>query len=103
MRELDDTSFELELRRADRPLVVDFWAPWCRPCDRVTAMLEELEREQPGAEFVRVDADRSPVTAARHGVLALPTVLVFAAGEERARVAGAGTKADYVAALNAVR
>ena len=103
MRDVGDAAFERDVLGAAVPVVVDFWAPWCRPCERVTATLRELEREHPDLEFVRVNADESPVVAARHRILALPTVLVLNRGEERARVVGARGRDAYVAALTAVR
>ena len=99
MVELTERTFQHVVLEAGRPVIVDFWAPWCRPCDRVAAVLAELERERPDVDFVKVNADESLVTTARCRVLALPTVLVFDGGHERARVAGVGARADYVSAL----
>jgi thioredoxin 1 len=98
--DVGDDAFEHEVLHAARPVVVDFWAPWCAPCRAVEAVLRELERRYAGrAEFVRVNVDENPATAARFEVLALPTVVVFAAGRAAATVVGARPSADYERAL----
>jgi thioredoxin 1 len=99
MRAVDDATFEQEVLRADRPVVVDFWAPWCRPCDAVTELLEELERDANGVGFAKLDVDASPETAARYDVLSLPTVIVFEDGEPRETILGARSRKHFERAL----
>jgi thioredoxin 1 len=100
VHELTDASFEAEVLRADRPVVVDFWAPWCRPCRTVEPILEELEREHAGrVAFGRINVDEHPLTAARFGVLSLPTVLVFSNGEVRDEALGARPRSRYEEAV----
>jgi thioredoxin 1 len=95
MRAVDDESFEREVLGADGPVVVDFWAPWCGPCRRADAVLEELEREHVGVTFVKLDVDSSPRTAARCGILSIPTAILFENGEARADVIGAHPRKRY--------
>jgi thioredoxin len=95
MRQVTDETFEREVLGADNPVVVDFWAPWCGPCKAIEPILEALAGEHGSVEFVRMDVDANPLTAARFGVLALPTATLFAGGEARAAVAGARRRADY--------
>ena len=95
MREINDADFEREVLGADRPVVVDFWAPWCGPCTRATEVLEALEAEHMGVEFVKVDIDSSPRTAARFGILSIPTAILFEGGEARAEVIGAHPRKRY--------
>ncbi len=97
MRRVSDATFEHEVLAADRPVVVDFWAPWCGPCERVGRVLEELEREHPGVTFVRLDIDTSPSVAARYGILSIPTAILFEGGEARAEVIGSYPRARYEA------
>jgi thioredoxin 1 len=100
VREIDDAGFEQAVLRAEGPVVVDFGAPWCKPCEAVGRVLQALEAEHGGAvEFVHVDVDANPDWATRFDVLSLPTVLVFAGGGVRARVLGAQPRKRFEQAL----
>ena len=91
-----DESFEQEVLRADRPVVVDFWAPWCGPCHAVTPILEQLEAEHDGRIlFAKVDIDEHPLSASRFGVLSIPTAILFADGEAKQSVVGAHRRPHY--------
>jgi thioredoxin 1 len=96
VREIGDDTFEREVLRAERPVVVDFWAPWCGPCHAVTGVLEKLAVEHEGkAEFVKVNVDDNIATASRYDVLALPTTILFSGGEPRATVTGARPRSHF--------
>ncbi len=96
MRDVTDASFGHEVLQADRPVVVDFWAPWCGPCRAVTPILRQLEAEH-GARvaFVKVNIDDYPVAAARYGVLSIPTAILFDGGHPQVMLAGARPRSDY--------
>ena len=94
MRDVTDETFEDEVVRAERPVLVDFWAPWCAPCKAIELALEELAAEH-AVELVRLDIDANPRTAARFDVLSLPTVTLFANGEPRETVYGARPKRHF--------
>ena len=95
MRAVTDASFEEEVLRADRPVAVDFWAPWCGPCKAVTKALEELARETDAVEFVKLDIDANPIVASRYDVLSIPTVILFAGGAPAETVIGARPAAHF--------
>lgn len=83
MRDLDPASFDGAI--AGAPLLVDFWAPWCRPCRALEPVLEQLQERVPVA---RLNIDEHPEIAARYEVLSIPTVILFADGEPTGTVVG---------------
>lgn len=96
MRAVTEATFEQEVLRAPRPVVVDFWAPWCRPCAAATAILEQLGREHADClDVVGLDVDSNPGIAARYGLLTLPTAILFEAGEPHSEVLGARSRNHY--------
>jgi thioredoxin len=101
VRDVTDETFDSEVLHAERPVVVDFWAPWCGPCKAIEPALVELTAESGAADLVRIDIDANPRTASRYGVLSLPTVILFAAGEPRETVYGARPKRHFAKAFAA--
>jgi thioredoxin len=95
MRSVTDETFEREVLQAEKPVVVDFWAPWCGPCKAIEPALDELAGTTGSVEFVKLDIDENPRTATTYGVLSLPTVMLFAGGEPRETVYGARPKKHF--------
>jgi thioredoxin 1 len=89
VREITDASFQAEVLEAERPVAVDFWAPWCGPCKAITAHLEQLAAETEKVEFVKLNIDENAGVASRYDVLSIPTVILFAGGEPAETVIGA--------------
>ena len=94
MRAVTDTTFDEEVLRAAGPVVVDFWAPWCKPCGAIEPILEALAAEH-GLGLVRLDIDEHLGVPSRYGVLSLPTVILFEDGEPRSTLVGARPRSHY--------
>lgn len=91
-----DTTFEHDVLRAERPVVVDFGAPRCPPCDAAAAVLEGLAADWGDAvSLVRMDIEQNPDTAFRFAVLSVPTAILFEGGEARSTVVGARSRSHY--------
>ena len=88
MPELDEATFDAAV--AGDPVLVDFWAPWCRPCKAIEPILEELP-----VEVARVNVDEQPGIASRYDVFSLPTVILFSDGEPRGSVVGARPRSHF--------
>jgi thioredoxin 1 len=95
VREITDETFEAEVLQADRPVVIDFWAPWCGPCKAVEPVLADLAEKHVGVDFAKLNIDENPVVASRFGVLAIPTAILFEGGEARETVVGARSRSHY--------
>jgi thioredoxin 1 len=89
VRDVTDDSFEQDVLQAAKPVVVDFWAPWCGPCRAVHPVLEQLAGETDRVDFVKLDIDANPATASRYDVLSIPTVVLFEGGRPRETLVGA--------------
>ena len=89
-------TFEREVLDSPVPVIVDFWAPWCKPCDAIEPHLREIAEEWgKRVSLVRVNVDEEVGLSGRYGVLSLPTVILFAGGEPRATVYGAQPRATF--------
>jgi thioredoxin 1 len=96
MKDVTDATFRSDVLEAGRPVVVDFWAPWCGPCRAVHPIFEQLEAELGGrVGFVKLDIDANYETAARYDVLTIPTAILFDRGGPRQTVIGARPRAYY--------
>jgi thioredoxin 1 len=91
-KQVTDENFEVAVLEAEQPVVVDFWAAWCPPCRAMEPILAQLALEHPELEFVKLEADANHQTVIAHGVLAMPTLIVFAHGREVARLVGARSR-----------
>jgi len=100
---LTEQTFDEALAVANGVLMVDFWAPWCRPCVALAPVLEEMARASQGSvTLAKVNVDEEPTLAARHGIRSIPTVLFVKDGKVADQVVGAVPKAQIEAKLAAV-
>ena len=100
MIEATDTTFEGDVLTSGLPVVVEFTAPWCRPCHAIEPFLAELGREHEGRlRVVRLDIDANLRIPARYGVLSLPTVIFFSGGEPVEVIHGAQPRGRYAEAV----
>ena len=91
--EVDDVRFDADVLQADRPVLVEFWAPWCAPCRMLAPIVESIaESYASQLRVVKLNVDDSPVTAQRYGIKGIPTLILFSKGKEEERLVGAAPR-----------
>ena len=99
---IDDSNFDQIVLQAEMPILVDFWAPWCRPCLMVAPILDELAEEYSGRiTIARLDVDQNPKTASRYQIMSIPTMLIFKKGEPVSQIVGFKPKQELKRSLDA--
>jgi thioredoxin 1 len=87
---VSDSTFETDVLKASGPVVVDFWAEWCGPCRQIGPALEEISTALNGkVTIVKLNVDENPATAAKYGIMSIPTLMLFKNGELASRQVGA--------------
>lgn len=92
MQEITDLTFEKEVLKADKPVVIDNWANWCQPCLLMVPIFEELSKEMKNVKFVKLNVDENQETASRYNIMSIPTFLIFKNGKEVERIIGSQPK-----------
>lgn len=93
--EVDVYSFDDVVLQSDKPVLVDFWATWCKPCLMIAPILDELAEEYDGkVTFTKLDLDQNQKIAANYGIMSIPALIIFKDGEPVANVVGARPKAE---------
>ena len=94
--EVTDDNFQAEVLESDRPVLVDFWAPWCGPCRIIAPHLEELQSEREDIRIVKLNVDDNPHVAAQYNVMSIPMLLLFKHGQVAHQIIGAMPKSRLV-------
>jgi len=93
LKEVNDGSFEQDVLKSEKPVLVDFWAEWCAPCRMLTPTVEAVAQQfSETATVVKLNVDDNPATAGTYGIKGIPTLILFREGKEVERVVGATSK-----------
>jgi len=94
--EVSDQTFEAEVLRSEKPVVVDFWAEWCAPCKAIAPVLSQLANDYGDrVKIVKINIDENPLTPGKYGIRAIPTVLAFSGGQVVGQIQGARPRSAF--------
>ena len=100
---LTDANFDSEVIKSDKPVLVDFWAPWCGPCVQLSPVIDEIAESKLGtAKVGKLNVDEHQEIAGRFRINSIPALLFFKGGEVRDQLVGRAPKADIAARLDAL-
>lgn len=88
VKPVDSANFAKEVLSSDRPVLVDFWAPWCMPCKMLSPVVDQIAAAHPEIEVRKVNVDEAPALAQKYQIMGIPALLLFQSGEPVARKVG---------------
>jgi len=101
--EVSDSSFDTDILQADKPAVVDFWAPWCGPCKAIGPVIEDLAGTYGDKiKFTKCNVDDNPITPGKYGIKAIPTLIFFKQGKVVDQITGMVAKSKLEDSLKAI-
>jgi thioredoxin 1 len=98
VKELNETNFVNEVLNSKVPVLVDFWAEWCGPCRMLSPVIEELAKQydEQKIKIYKLNVDENPKIAAKYGIMAIPTVIIFKDGKPVEQITGVRNKKEYI-------
>ncbi|MDZ7611695.1 MAG: thioredoxin [Candidatus Moranbacteria bacterium] len=101
--EFKDDNFEEEVLKSDKPVLVDFWAPWCGPCQMMGPIVDDVAEEaSDNAKVGKLNVDENPETAQKYGIMSIPTLIIFKDGESVKQLSGVQSKEALLEELKKV-
>jgi thioredoxin 1 len=101
--DVNDQNFNSEVLESALPVMVDFYATWCGPCKQLSPLVDQIAAQYAGRlKVVKLDIDVAPGTASSHGIMAVPTLILFKGGSEKVKITGFRGKADLEAQIKTV-
>ncbi len=102
VKEVTDQNFEEDVLKAEMPVLIDFWAPWCGPCQMVSPVIEKLsDGYVDKVEFYKMNVDEAPTTAQSYGIMSIPTLMLFKNGQKIDEIIGAVPESSIKTMINA--